>query len=115
MRRLQGAYRGAGAQTANILNFNVGPTVELTLSPTYFSRVRNLFGGKKVGANFRALSNRMQGHTQAALPIPCQFVQGQGADRAIEAAVDAIAVCLRSDGCTDIPDEFKDLANGKEL
>jgi hypothetical protein len=32
---------------ANILNFNVGPEVELTLPPVFFSRLRLLFGSNK--------------------------------------------------------------------
>jgi hypothetical protein len=37
----------SGTQVANILNFNVGPEVELTLPPVFFSRLRLLFGSNK--------------------------------------------------------------------
>jgi len=37
----------SGAQVANVLNFNVGPEVELTLPPVFFSRLRLLFGSNK--------------------------------------------------------------------
>uniref|UniRef100_A0A7S2RH44 TPM domain-containing protein n=1 Tax=Rhizochromulina marina TaxID=1034831 RepID=A0A7S2RH44_9STRA len=85
----RGTYRGAGAQTANILNFNVGDGVSLDLPPIFFTRLRNLYGVKK-------------------------FVSEQGEDRAIEGAVDSIVSCLRQDGgCSEVPEEFKAIALNK--
>ena len=37
----------SGVQVANVLNFNVGDDVELSLPPVFFSRLRLLFGSNK--------------------------------------------------------------------
>jgi len=76
---------------ANILNFNVGSGVDLTLPPVFFTRLRNFFG-------------------------TAFYVKDNGEDVAIENAIEAIVGCLRNDGfCTDVPQDMKDMRNKKGL
>jgi hypothetical protein len=81
--------RGASKSgMANILNFNVGPGVELALPPVFWTRLRNYFG-------------------------TVYYVKENGEDSAIINAVDTVVGCLRKGFCTDVPQDLKDIANGK--
>jgi hypothetical protein len=80
--------RGASKSgMANILNFNVGPGVELALPPIFWTRLRNYFG-------------------------TVYYVRDNGEDTAIINAVDTVVGCLRKGFCTDVPQDLKDIANG---
>jgi len=70
--------------TANILNFNVGEGVKLSLPNIFWTRLQSTFG-----TTF--------------------FVKENGEDIAITSAVDTIDYCLRDDlgFCTDVPMLFK--------
>lgn len=71
----------------NILNFNVGPGVDLALPPVFFQRLRNFFG-------------------------TAFYVKDNGEDVAIENTIEAIVGCLRNDGfCVDVPQDMKDVKN----
>lgn len=70
----------------NILNFNVGPGVDLALPPIFFTRLRNYFG-------------------------TAFYVKDNGEDTAILNSIEAIIGCLRSGFCTDVPQDMKDVAN----
>eukprot|EP00617_Octactis_speculum_P017308 CAMPEP_0185767678 /NCGR_PEP_ID=MMETSP1174-20130828/45489_1 /TAXON_ID=35687 /ORGANISM="Dictyocha speculum, Strain CCMP1381" /LENGTH=140 /DNA_ID=CAMNT_0028452005 /DNA_START=382 /DNA_END=804 /DNA_ORIENTATION=- len=75
--------KNAQGVTSNILNFNVGESVEGDLPPVFFSRVRNFFGTQR-------------------------YIKESGEDQAVEGAVDSIVTCLRQEEfCSDIPAEQK--------
>ena len=73
--------------TANILNFNVGEGVKLSLPNTFWTRLQGVFG-----TTF--------------------FVRDNGEDVAITRAIDTIDYCLRDElaYCTDVPMQFKNPA-----
>lgn len=73
--------------TANILNFNVGEGVKLSLPNTFWTRLQGTFG-----TTF--------------------FVRDNGEDISITRAIDTIDYCLRDElaFCTDVPLQFKNPA-----